>query len=254
MAHIPAHDESAGAEGSGDPRLLATTHWSLVVAAGRRDLPQSAAALEALCQAYWQPLYAYVRRRVSDVHEAQDLTQEFFARLIEKEFLAQASAERGRFRSFLLTALQHFLSNEWDKARTQKRGGNRRIFSLDLAAGESRYALEPATTSTPERAFDRQWAMTVIDDVMGRLREELAQSGKAGHFELLHEFLAGRPAPGAYDQAAIALGISVGAAQVAAHRMRLRYRELLRAEIATTVADPADVDDEIRQLIAALGS
>jgi RNA polymerase sigma-70 factor (ECF subfamily) len=254
MPHIPAHDESAGGEGSADPRQIATTHWSLVVAAGRRNSPQSAAALEALCRAYWQPLYAYVRRRVPDLHEAQDMTQEFFARLIEKDFLAQASAERGRFRSFLLTALKHFLANEWDKAQTQKRGGNRKILSIDLAAGESRYALEPVSALTPERAFDRQWAMTVIDDVMERLRDELAQSGKAGQFELLHEFLAGRPAPGAYDRAAIALGISVGAAQVAAHRMRLRYRELLRAEIAKTVADPADVDDEIRELVAALGS
>jgi len=224
------------------------------VAAGRRDSPASAAALEALCRAYWRPLFAFVFRRVHDEHEAQDLTQAFFARLLEKDYLAQATAGKGRFRSFLLAALKHFLSNEWDRARARKRGGDRRILSLDLPAGETSALLEPASEMTPERAFDRQWAITVIDGVMTRLRDEFAREGKADQFERLHEFLAGRPAPGAYSQAAIALGMSLGAAQVAAHRLRLRYRDMLRSEIAKTVTDPADVEDEIRDLLSALGT
>lgn len=237
-----------------DPRQISTTHWSLVLAASERQSPESSAALETLCRAFWPAIFAFVRRRVQDDHAARDLTQEFFARLLEKNYLAQAREEKGRFRSFLLAALKHFLANEWDKSRAQKRGGDQHILSLDQVSAEVRWALEPVTQLTPQRAYDRRWALAVIDDVLARLREECAGMGNSADFEHLHEFLAGRAAPGAYERAAMALGVSVGAAQVRAHRLRTRYRELFRAEIAKTVADPAQVDDEIRELLAALES
>jgi RNA polymerase sigma-70 factor (ECF subfamily) len=232
-----------------------TTHWSLVVAAGQRLTPEAARAMSELCQKYWLPLYGYVRRRVADVHAAQDLTQEFFCRLLERNVVAAADPARGRFRAFLLTSLKHFLATEWEKGQTQKRGGGQSAIELDFAAGESRLSLEPGHEETPERQFDRQWALTLLDQVLGRLRHEFQSAGKLNQFERLKSFLAGgRSADDGYANVAAALGQTVDAVKVAAHRLRQRYRELLRAEIAQTVAGSDEIDAEIRELFQVLGT
>jgi DNA-directed RNA polymerase specialized sigma24 family protein len=234
-------------------RQFAATRWSVVLAAGRRSSPDSRQALESLCHTYWYPLYVYVRRRVPNVHEAQDLTQAFFASLLERNALEAADRERGRFRSFLLTAFKHFLSDEWDKMRAQKRGGGRRSISLELKSGESRFALEPVHELSPERLYEKQWALTFLDHVLSRLEEEFSAKRKEKQFQAIKPFLAGETGPESYEIAARAMGVSEAAAKVAAHRARRRYREILRAEIAETVAGPQEIDDEIRQLRAALG-
>ncbi len=246
-AHKRARSTSAG------NREFAATRWSIVLAAGRRSSPDSQQALESLCRAYWYPLYAYVRRRVSDVHQAQDLTQEFFATLLERNALRAADRKRGRFRSFLLAACKNFLADEWDKGRAIKRGGGRKTFSLDLASGERRFSLEPADTQSPEMLYEKQWALTFLDHVLSRLRDECIAKGKVNHFEALKPFIAGAGAPGGYQSAGAALGMNEAAAKTAAHRLRRRYREILRAEIAETIAELGDVDDEIRRLRAMLG-
>jgi len=249
MGGMSHRDENRGPAPSAG---FATTHWSLVLQAGHK--PQQAAdqALATLCQNYWYPLYAYVRRHVKDTSEAHDLTQEFFARLLEKDLLALATPERGRFRSFLLTALKNFLANEWNKAHARKRGGTRPTLSLDLDAGDSRYCLEPSHELTPERLYERKWALTLLDRVLDRLREEYAAGGKGEQLACLAPFLGGNPAEATYADVAKELGMTAGAAKVAAHRMRKRYRDLLRNELAQTVADPADIDDEINRLFQVL--
>ncbi len=231
-----------------------TTHWSLVIGAGRAGGREADAALAQLCQRYWYPLYAYVRRRVHDVSEAQDLTQEFFARLLEKNVIAAASRERGRFRNFLLAALKNFLANEWDKANAAKRGGGRAPISLDLGTAESRLSLEPTHDLTPERLYERQWALVLLELVVARLEAEFAAAGKSRQFEILKPALTGDRAAIDYAAAAGELAISEDAARQAAHRMRRRYREILRDELAQTVADLAEIDDEIRDLFETLGS
>jgi RNA polymerase sigma-70 factor (ECF subfamily) len=237
-----------------EPAAFATTHWSLVLAAGEPDDPASRQALAELCQAYWYPVYAYVRRRVADVHEARDRTQAFFERLLETRSLAAADPARGRFRAFLLTACKRFLVNEWHREHTLRRGGGRQKLSLDFELGDSRYTLEPADTVTPELLFERQWAITLLGHVLEKLRGEYASRGKLPQFETLKSFLAGAPSPAAYAAAAGELGLSDGAVKVAVHRLRKRYRELLRREIAQTVELPDEVEDEIRSLFAVLGS
>jgi RNA polymerase sigma-70 factor (ECF subfamily) len=191
---------------------------------------------------------------VRNVDEAQDLTQGFFARLLEKDYLAVAQPERGRFRSFLLTAFKHFLTNEWDKARAQKRGGGRSPISLDFVAGEERFVREPADELTPERIYDRHWALALLEQVLGRLRDEFVRDGKADQFEQLKIFITPTTTTISYADVAAKLGVSQGAVRVAVHRLRHRYRQRLRAEIAQTVAEPGDVEDEIRSLFRALGS
>ena len=234
------------------PRTFATTHWSVVLVAGHKSSPDADAALATLCETYWFPLYAYVRRRGHNVNEAQDLTQEFFARVLEKDYVAAADPQRGRFRAFLLTAFKHFLSKERDKARAQKRGSGRAPLSLDFAAGESRYAAGPAVTLTPDQLYDRQWTIALLDRVMRRLEEEMRKSGKADWFERLKEFIAGGGTEDAtYAKTAESLGTTEAAAKMATHRMRKRYRELLRHEIAETVEHVADIEDEIRGLFTA---
>lgn len=200
------------------------------------------------CAAYWPPLYGYVRRRVSEVHEAQDLTQAFFERLLEKRYLADADPERGRFRAFLITAFKHFLSTEWDKAKAQKRGGGERILSLDFAAQDSSCS-EPADQLTAERAYERQWAVTLLNRVMNRLQREMERNGKGQHFRCLKEFIGGS-GNSSYGTAAADMGLSESAARMAASRMRGRYRELLRAEIAQTVSSQEDIESEVQFLFA----
>lgn len=232
------------------PRDFATTHWSLILAAGRKSSPDADAALATLCETYWFPLYAYVRRRGHNVDESQDLTQEFFARLLEKDYVATADPERGRFRAFLLTSFKHFLSKERDKARALKRGGGRTPLSLNLALGESRYVAGPTDTLTPEQLYDRQWTVALLDRVMRRLEEEMRESGKAEWFDRLKGFIVGGSDGATYAKTAESLATSEAAAKMATHRMRKRYRELLRHEIAETVEHVADVEDEIRSLFA----
>jgi RNA polymerase sigma-70 factor (ECF subfamily) len=244
------HDSMGVPSGGGE---FATTQWSVVLRAADRQGPGANSALAWLCERYWFPLYAYVRRHRRDAHEAQDLTQEFFTRLLEKNSLAVAAPQRGRFRSFLLTSMKNFLANEWDRVRSRKRGGGRQQLSLDLGAGESRLNLKSAAADSPERAYEQQWAITLLELVVAKLETEFAAEGKARQFELLKTAITG---VGSLETESVAaqLGMSAEAVRQAASRLRKRYRELLRAEVAATVATPGDVDDEIRSLFGILGS
>lgn len=230
-----------------------TTQWSAVLAAGGGDSARSHMALEQLCRNYWPPLYAYVRRLGHSPHDAQDLTQEFFARLLEGHAMAKADPERGRFRSFLLASFKNFLAHEWEKARAQKRGGRAQILSLDLDTAETRCVQPTAPDDAPDRAFDRQWALALLDLVLRRLRQEYADCGRDDLFLALKDTLSGGRSEIPYRELGARLAMSEGAVKVAAHRLRQRYRELLREEIANTVAGPEEVEEELRQLFAALG-
>jgi RNA polymerase sigma-70 factor (ECF subfamily) len=234
------------------PAGFATTRWSVVLAAGAGDPSQARAALATLCQRYWYPLYAFVRRQGHSADDSQDLTQEFFARLIEKDWLGQVAPERGRFRSWLLASVRHFLANEWNRLHTQKRGGGAALFSLDETDAEGRYLHEPPGVSDPEQLFDRRWAMTLLDGVIAALEAEMRAAGKTAQFDAVKGALIG----GQVDYPAVAaqLGASEGAVRVAVHRLRERYRELLRAAVADTVDSPAEVEAELRHLFAALSA
>jgi DNA-directed RNA polymerase specialized sigma24 family protein len=230
-----------------------TTRWTVVLSAGHKSSPQSDRALGELCQAYWYPLYAYVRRQGHTREDAEDLVQAFFARFLEKNYLEGLSSERGRFRAFLLASLKHFLANEWDKANRQKRGGGAQHLSLDWQGADQRYHLDPHDpASPPDRAFDREWALALLEAVIARLRQECAAEGKAKLFESAKGFLMVGEAALPYGQAGAEAGLDEGAMRVAVHRLRKRYRELLRAEIAQTLADPAQVAEELRSLQEAL--
>jgi DNA-directed RNA polymerase specialized sigma24 family protein len=239
----------APAPSPGGARDFATTRWSIVLSA-RADHPGASTALTTLCEAYWYPLYAYVRRQGVAPHDAQDLTQEFFARLLEKDWLRTVARERGHFRSWLLAALKHFLANEWDKLRAKKRGGGLVFISINDDSAESRYVREPADHASADRLYDRRWALILLDRVLTRLRDEFAGAGKSEQFEALKGALTGEKTP--YADAAASLGTTEGAVKVAVHRLRERYRDLIRAEIAETVATPAEVEGELRYLFAAL--
>lgn len=231
---------------------FATTRWSLVLSAGDPASEGCRDALGTLCATYWYPLYAYVRRRGSTAEEAADLTQEFFAQLLEKQFLRSADRERGRFRSFLLTVFKRFLSKEQERGRTLKRGGGRQTVSIDCATGEQRYRLEPADEWTAEKLYERGWALTLLDSVVTRLGREFDDRNKSVLFAACKPCLLGAEAAPDYAAIAAELGMSETAVRVAVHRMRQRYRELLREEIRHTVETPADVDDELRMLRSAL--
>ena len=209
--------------------------------------------MACLCETYWYPLYAFVRRKGYQTAEAQDLTQSFFTELLEKERLQLADEQRGRFRSFLLASLNHFLVNQWREAQAQKRGGHVCTFSVDFQAGESRYGLEPAHESTPETIFQRRWAMVVLESALNRLSTEYKQSGKLPLFECLKSHLGGDSAAVTYQEIAEQLEMSEGAVKVAAHRLRKRCRELLREEVAQTVSTADEIDDELRDLFVAVG-
>lgn len=232
--------------------VFVTTHWSIVLTAVRTDTTRAQAALEHLCRIYWYPIYHFVRRQGYSVEDAQDLTQEFFARLLEKNWIANADQSRGRFRSFLLLVLKRFLAAEWRRANVQKRAGDRHWLPLDTA--ETRYIGEPADNHTPEQAFEKQWALTLLETALRQLRSEYEQHGKvrARLFEILKPCLMGARESQPYSTLAATLGISEGAVKVAVHRLRERFREQLKAEIAHTVALPEDVEAELRHLLRVL--
>jgi RNA polymerase sigma-70 factor (ECF subfamily) len=236
------------------PRVFATTHWSVVLAAGESSSDGGQTALETLCGAYWYPIYVYVRRKGHGPESAQDLTQEFFAQLISKEHLKLADRNKGKFRTFLLAMLDHFLAREWSRAHRQKRGGQFAFISLDQQSPEERYRIEPQDNETPERNFDRQWALTVLERTMSTLEQECSSSGKADLFQEAKPLLTARPETGTYVEISKRLAISEGAIRVAVHRLRQRYGELLSSEIAQTVERPADVQQEIRYLLGVLSS
>ena len=229
-----------------------TTHWSVVLTAGQQDASESAAALETLCRSYWYPLYAYVRRRGYEPADAQDLTQEFFARLLSKDYLRAVDRTKGKFRSFLLAALEHFLANEWRRAQAQKRGGQFRFISLDDTSVEDQYRLAPASHHSPEQFFEQQWAITLLEHAVAKLRDEFTASGKGTFFEQFKVFLTGEKQAFSYAELAARMNTTEAAVKMAVSRMRQRYGELLRLEIANTVASPAEVDEELQALFAAL--
>jgi RNA polymerase sigma-70 factor (ECF subfamily) len=235
---------------------FAQTRWSMVVAAASGDSTKARKALEHLCETYWYPLYAFVRREGHGADDAQDLTQdltqEFFARLLEKNWLDAVDREKGKFRSFLLAAMRHFLANEWDRAHAQKRHGGRALLSLDAESAELRYAMEPADSATADKIFERRWALTLLDQVLARLRVEFADAGKAKIFDELKSALTGEKIP--YDEIGGRLAMNEGALKTAVHRLRQRYRELIRDEIAQTLGSEEDVDEELQHLMAAMSA
>ncbi|MEO8614981.1 MAG: sigma-70 family RNA polymerase sigma factor [Luteolibacter sp.] len=231
--------------------FFATTRWTIVLAAGDLGTPQSADALEALCQSYWFPLYAYVRRRGHTKEDAEDLTQAFFADLLARRDFVKTDSERGRFRAFLLASLKNFLANEWDKSQRLKRGGSITHFSLDWQSADSQFQIADATMRSPDEIFDREWAVALLERVIVRLRDEWAAEGKAERFDRMKSFLTVGKGEIPYAQAAEEQGIDEGTLRVTVHRLRKRYRELLRKEVADTLADPAMVEEELAVLLGA---
>jgi RNA polymerase sigma-70 factor (ECF subfamily) len=243
-------DSEAGAKPRGP--VFVTTQWSVVLAASLDDTTEARVAVEKLCQVYWYPVYHFIRRQGHSTPDAEDLTQEFFKRLLEKKWVAHADQSRGRFRSFLLMVLKRFMAAEWHRANAQKRVGDRHCLPLPLHTAETRYLREVADTNTPEQAFEKQWALTLLESVLGRLRSEYEHDSKGRLFEALKPCLAGSRESQPYSILAATLEMSEGAVKVAVHRLRERYREQLKAEIARTVTSPADVDTEMRHLFRVL--
>ena len=238
--------------GAADGQFTAT-HWSVVLAARDGTSMQAARALEKLCRTYWYPLYAYVRRKGSSAHDAQDLTQGFFAHLLQRSFLENVGPQKGKFRSFLLAALNHFLSDEWDKSRAAKRGGGQTFISLDDDNAEELYLSEPDSAITAEKIFEQRWALTLLAQALARLRDEFTAAGKTREFDHLKVFLSTPTSDGAYDAVAVDLEMPAATVAVKVHRLRQRYGELIRAEIADTVASPADLEEEMAHLFDAVG-
>jgi RNA polymerase sigma-70 factor (ECF subfamily) len=231
---------------------FATTHWSMVQAAiVAGPSPESREALAALCEAYWYPLYAFLRSRGASRDDAEDMTQAFFARVLEKNGLRHADRTKGRFRAFLLTALKNFSANEYDKTSAKKRGGGVAPLSMEFDTAEGRLQLEPPTSETPEKSFDRRWAVTLLDRVLARIRSEMSAAGKQAQFNALSTYLAGDRAR-TYAKTAAELSMSEAAVKVAVHRLRRRYRDVLREEISHTVSTAVDIDDELRYLWSAV--
>ena len=241
----------AGSTPHGDGRF-ATTHWSVVRAAGRPDSVHYRQALETLCQTYWFPLYAYLRRHGNNAHRAEEYTQAFFTRLLERQSVRLADPKRGKFRSFLLASLKHFLSDRRGHDQAKKRGGGRKILSLDFENAETQYTLEPAERLSPEKLFERSWALTILETTMARLQSEATSEKKKKLFEHLKVYLTAKKSSVPCSEAGEKLGMTEGAVRVAVHRLRRRYRELLRHEIAQTVSSEEEIDQEIRDLFTAL--
>jgi DNA-directed RNA polymerase specialized sigma24 family protein len=232
-------------------RLFQTTHWSVVLAAGGHDSSESVAALEELCRAYWYPVYAFVRQTGYKAHDAEDLTQSFFFRLLDHQFLTQADPHKGRFRNFLLVALKNFLANEWDRVKAVKRGGRVAFISVDqLAGGNDPW--EPMHNDSPDQAFARTWALVFLERVLGRLRGELGRDEQRNQFDELKVFLTGDPGASPYADVAEKLGTTEAAIKMAVQRLRRRFTDILREEVAHTVARPEEIDDEIRSLLGAV--
>ena len=246
--------ENASGKNS-DQRVFATTQWSLVVAAAKNDSKAgSSEALEQLCENYWYPLYAYVRRRGFSADESNDLTQSFFAQLLEKNSIEHADPDRGKFRTFLLTSLKNFISNQWRSDQAQKRGGHLKKFSLEIARGEEKYAMEPVDSATPESLFDRRWAMTLLATTFEKLQEEYEKNNRAELFNKIKPYLVGNNDKVPYRDVSESLGITENAVKVAVHRLRKRCGVLLRDEIAQTVSTEEEIDEELRDMFATLGS
>lgn len=244
---------SVGDNDSGTPEIFATTHWTVVLTAGKRHTPQSDAALEQLCQIYWFPLYAYVRRRGYSKEDSEDLTQAFFARFLEKNYLDGLCAERGRFRAFLLASLKHFLANEWHKSQRQKRGGNIPHLSLNWQTADSQFQVA-ARSASPDEEYDREWAVALLSRVIRRLQDECRDEGRLDQFEKLKVFLTAGKGAVPYSEVTGSLGLKETAARVAVHRLRKRYRQLLTEEISQTLSDPAQIQEEMRALFMAFGN
>jgi len=238
--------------GPGRNAQFTTTHWSVVLAAGGGDSPAARQALEYLCQTYWYPVYVYVRRRGNSPHDAQDLTQEFFARLIGRNDFAKVSRDRGPFRAFLKSALNHLLSDQRDYVRAAKRGGGEIILSLDAQTAEQRYQLEPADTTTPDKLYDRRWALSLLETARSRLAEEYAVAGKSELYKHLESLEPGARKVLPYAEVGRRLGKSESAIKTEACRLLRRYRQLVRAEVAQTVASAVEIDDEVRYLLAVI--
>jgi DNA-directed RNA polymerase specialized sigma24 family protein len=226
------------------------THWSVVLLAGQSSSPICQEALENLCASYWYPLYAFLKRQGYSSADAKDLTQEFFAKSLQKNFLSSVNPARGKFRSFLLAALKNFLANEWDRAHAEKRGGKHTFVSIDEQTAEGRYRVEPTSTITPEELFDHQWALAVFDETFRKLKAEWEAAGKGAQFKELHIYLATEPVAGAYAAVGMRLQMSNEAVAVEVHRLRKRYGELLRKEIGRTVSTPAEIEEEMRFLFS----
>ncbi|MGN6554949.1 MAG: RNA polymerase sigma factor [Verrucomicrobiota bacterium] len=241
--------DSASSSAPGD--IFATTHWTVVLAAGKRSSPEALHALEELCRTYWFPLYAYVRRRGYAKADAEDLTQAFFARLLTKNWIGGVDHAKGKFRAWLLAALKHFLANEWDKAQAQKRGGGAALLSLDWQTADTQFQVAATDEPSPDKAFDREWALALLAKVIERLQQECAAEGRVKVFEQLKRFLTADKNQLAQSEIAQSLGVTEGAVRVAIHRLRKRYRQLLRDEIAHTLADAALVEEEMRALFGA---
>jgi RNA polymerase sigma-70 factor (ECF subfamily) len=245
---------AAGSKLNPSAVVFATTKWTRVLLARNPDSIEAQAALGELCQTYWYPLYAFIRRSGYTREDAQDLVQDFFARLLSQEWLAQVDRRKGRFRSFLLAALKHFLANEWDRKRAIKRGGGQHFVSFDGASLEARYELEPSHLDSPDKIFERRWAMLLLDKALVRLQQEHIQEGKRVVFEALKDCLTGSRDSVRYSEVASRLGVTMGALKVMIHRFRRRYREVLREEVAETVAEPGQIEDEMKYLLEALRS
>lgn len=248
MSSQPQQSEMETSKG----QWFTTTHWTVVLAAGRNDSPEADAALNRLCRAYWYPLYAYVRRLGHAHEDAQDLTQQFFTRLLEKNFLDSVHPDKGKFRSFLLGAMNHFLSNERDRRQAIKRGGDRTFIPLEPDDAEGRYQLESPASLSPAMLFERRWAMTILEQGLERLRLEFKESGRGEQFDLLKGFLEGEVGRGDYHAAAAALNVKPGSVAMAVHRLRRRYQDLVRAEVASTVAESGELEEEMRHLFTVL--
>jgi RNA polymerase sigma factor (sigma-70 family) len=246
--------EEANSQRPAQAGLFTTTHWSVVLAAIDKGTPEAAAALERLCQTYWYPLYAYARRAGHSAHDAEDLTQGFFTRLLEKDYLRPVSREKGRFRTFLLTAWKRFLANEWDHQHAQKRGGFSRTIAIDQDFAESRFAAEPSHNLRPDVLYDRQWALTLLEKTMNQLQQEYLATGRLALFQSLQNCLAKTEPALPYAETAARLGLTEAAVKMAVHRLRTRYREILQEKIAETVSSPEEVEEEIHHLFASFES